>query len=281
MANNPYVNKVQINGEAVIDLTGDTVTPATLLSGATAHDRSGAPITGTATSDATATANNVEKDKTAYVNGQKITGTLEKAALIDTSPTASGTTVSDISALNALVIGCYPKQSGFKQIADTSTKITAQASYSKVRSAIGLTADKIVEGNTILGIAGTAASNTEAPIIHLYGEVCGALFSPDDSDLVIVQIETVFEDGVYIYVPVMFENGMPMLPEQYYYDAYFVPTNLPDALRDFPISFPVSFVITNSFIEIRDSEGTLISTTNQECFKVNLSALNSLVTTLP
>lgn len=46
MANNQYVNKVLYNDSTLIDLTGDTVTPESLLSGYTAHDRSGAPING-------------------------------------------------------------------------------------------------------------------------------------------------------------------------------------------------------------------------------------------
>ena len=41
------VNKVDINGATVIDLTSDSVTPETLLQGATAHDASGVVITGT------------------------------------------------------------------------------------------------------------------------------------------------------------------------------------------------------------------------------------------
>lgn len=40
-------NKVVYAGKTLIDLTGDTVTPATLKSGVTAHDASGAKITGT------------------------------------------------------------------------------------------------------------------------------------------------------------------------------------------------------------------------------------------
>lgn len=52
MANNQYVNKVQYmrggQAETLIDLTADTVTAATLMQGYTAHDASGAPITGTA-----------------------------------------------------------------------------------------------------------------------------------------------------------------------------------------------------------------------------------------
>lgn len=47
MANNPYINKVNYGNQTLIDLTSDTVTADTMLSGTTAHDRSGAPIVGT------------------------------------------------------------------------------------------------------------------------------------------------------------------------------------------------------------------------------------------
>lgn len=40
------VNKVEINGETKLDLTQDTVTPETLLSGATAHNAAGERISG-------------------------------------------------------------------------------------------------------------------------------------------------------------------------------------------------------------------------------------------
>lgn len=41
------INKVEYAGETLIDLTGDTVTSETLAEGVTAHDKSGALITGT------------------------------------------------------------------------------------------------------------------------------------------------------------------------------------------------------------------------------------------
>lgn len=49
MANNPYVNKVVLaNGTTLIDLTGDSLSSASqLMYGVTAHDKSGAQITGT------------------------------------------------------------------------------------------------------------------------------------------------------------------------------------------------------------------------------------------
>lgn len=48
MANNPYVNKVIYGDQTVIDLTMDTLTASNLTAGVTGHDRSGAPIVGTA-----------------------------------------------------------------------------------------------------------------------------------------------------------------------------------------------------------------------------------------
>lgn len=46
---NQHVNKVAVNGKTVLDLSGDTVYPAMLAKGITAHDKSGAKITGTLT----------------------------------------------------------------------------------------------------------------------------------------------------------------------------------------------------------------------------------------
>ena len=47
MANNQYVNKVEFGNETLIDLTSDTVAANKMLSGYTAHSKSGASITGT------------------------------------------------------------------------------------------------------------------------------------------------------------------------------------------------------------------------------------------
>lgn len=44
---NLHVNKVAVNGQTVLDLSGDTVYPGMLAKGITAHDKSGAQITGT------------------------------------------------------------------------------------------------------------------------------------------------------------------------------------------------------------------------------------------
>ena len=52
---NPYVNKVIVDGQAVIDLTGDTVAAADVASGKTFHDHTGATVTGTSTYNADTT----------------------------------------------------------------------------------------------------------------------------------------------------------------------------------------------------------------------------------
>ena len=74
-------NKIIFGNEVLIDLTGDSVTASDLAYGVTAHDRSGAIITGTSTkdsdtTDANATASEILSGKTAYVNAQKITGSM-------------------------------------------------------------------------------------------------------------------------------------------------------------------------------------------------------------
>lgn len=75
-------NKVVLgDGTVLVDLTGDDVGASDVLSGKKFHLPSGASGTGTCTydadtSDATAIASEILEGKTAYKNGQKVTGTM-------------------------------------------------------------------------------------------------------------------------------------------------------------------------------------------------------------
>lgn len=90
------INKVIYGGDVLIDLTGDTITAADLKYGVTAHDNSGAQITGSNTydadtSDATAQVAEILATKTAYVNGNKLTGTMvNNGAVTGTISTKAG-----------------------------------------------------------------------------------------------------------------------------------------------------------------------------------------------
>ena len=74
-------SKIIFGGEVLMDLTADTITPADLAKGVTAHDKTGDPITGTSTKDmdtstATATAAELLEGSTAGIHGRMVTGTM-------------------------------------------------------------------------------------------------------------------------------------------------------------------------------------------------------------
>lgn len=135
MAN--YINKLVVGNETKFDLTADTVTEDKLLKGTTAHDKSGAPITGTCTydadtQDATAAVAEILEGKTAYARGTKLTGTMPNKGAV------SGT----IATKDA-----YTIPMGFH---DGSGTVSLDATESAK-----LIAGNIKKGISILGVEGT------------------------------------------------------------------------------------------------------------------------------
>lgn len=139
---NQYVNKFILGTEVKFDLTQDDVTPDKLAAGIKAHDKSGAPIVGTNTfdadtSDATAAAAEILKDKTAYVAGSKITGTMPNNGAKTLDITDKGTPVS-------VPMG-FHDGGGKAQIA--------------AAEAAKLIPANIREGITVLGVVGTMSGS--------------------------------------------------------------------------------------------------------------------------
>lgn len=140
---NEYVSKVVLsNGTTLIDLTGDTVTASDILTGVTAHDKSGATITGTCTfdsdtSDDTAAVGEILAGKTAHARGALLTGTMtNNGAVTGTISTKAGT---------------YTVPQGYH---DGSGKVSiASAEQAKI------IATNIRQGVTILGVEGSMSGS--------------------------------------------------------------------------------------------------------------------------
>ena len=141
---NQYKSKVIFNGDVLIDLTADTITAADLASGKTAHDKSGAPITGTNTYDSntsndTATASEILATKTAHARGTALTGTMPNNGAV------SGT-ISTVS-------GEYTVPQGYH---DGSGKVSISSTEQAK-----LIAGNIRQGVTILGVEGTMSGQED------------------------------------------------------------------------------------------------------------------------
>ena len=147
MANNQYVNKVVYDGNTLIDLTQDTVTQSDVLSGKYVHLPDGSRVQGSCTydadtSDATATASEILSGSTAYVNGNKITGSMTNVG----QQTSNITTVSQ----QVQISSGYHDGSGYVQISSTEQD--------------KIIASNILQGVTILGVTGNVVPGSSIQI---------------------------------------------------------------------------------------------------------------------
>ena len=139
------INKVIYGGRTLIDLSGDTVTADKIVDGFTAHDKKGDTITGTCkydvdSSDATAAVAEILQGKTAYVRGQKLTGTMKNNSAV-------AGTISSKDEQYTVPQG-YHDGSGKVGIVDTEKEKLVPAN--------------IREGITLLGVEGTMSGTEDA-----------------------------------------------------------------------------------------------------------------------
>lgn len=137
MPNSNY-NKIVYGGKTLIDLTADTISADKLLKDFTAHDKSGATITGTCTfdsdtQDATAAVAEILLGKTAYARGSKITGTMPN------NGKANGV-ITTVSGKYTIPQGYHDGSGGVTIDSDEQAKIIPT---------------NIRQGITILGVEGT------------------------------------------------------------------------------------------------------------------------------
>lgn len=174
-----YVNKLVVGNEVKFDLTGDTVAPNTLLTGATAHDKSGAQITGTCTydsdtSDATVAVAEILKDKTAYARGAKIVGTMPNNG-------AKNYSISDLND-QTISLGFY----------DGSGKISIDsAEKAKIIPA------NIKNGVSILGVQGTMTGQED---LNIQSKTITPTFTA----------QTILPDEGYDYLSQVVVSAIPM-----------------------------------------------------------------------
>ena len=181
-------SQLQVNLENILNEKTTKILPENIKKDIQIFDVVGTLEAGIDTSDATAVVSDIANGKTAYVNGEKITGTLADddsqitLANQDNITTKIGDNYFDVRS-----------NIGTDTIVRANNEISIRPSFEKTAEAIGLTADKIIEGNTILGIEGTGKTSED-----LQEQL-------DNQDLIIQQLQEELAGKVGVTQNVVFD----------------------------------------------------------------------------
>lgn len=172
-------NKVIFGSTVLIDLTADTVTKDKILASYTAHDASGATITGTCdydvnSQDATVKVAEILSGQTAYARGTKLTGTMPNNGAVSL-------TISD--ADDSITVA-----QGYHDGSGTVSILPAEKAK--------LIAANIKQGITILGVTGTLEPSSAV-------KVHAKTVTPS------INSQTVLPDAGYDYLSQVTVNAIP------------------------------------------------------------------------
>lgn len=113
---------------------------------------------GIETSDADATSNDIRYNKTAYINGEKVVGTLDEIAQM----TLRADKVEYFVGGYYGPTGIVERKDDNDVIVQKGTKITMTMPPTLLANAINVTSDNLLYGNEVLGIEGTATGDATA-----------------------------------------------------------------------------------------------------------------------
>ena len=158
------MSDLQTNLEQILQEKEQKIIPENIKSGVQIFDVVGTyEGSGIDTSDATATADDMLSEKTAYVNGEKIIGTIP---ISEDNSTYNLEDIEDISGIDTSYYSIikFLTTKKYRLYVKPDTKFYINVDKSILAQAIGLTEDKIKAGETILGITGTYTGEPEASL---------------------------------------------------------------------------------------------------------------------
>ena len=114
----------------------------------------------TYTEDATVVAEDIEKGKIAYAKGEKVIGSLETLGKASQA-FMEALSITDYAGTNTTKIRLTVPYLEDKKIIKAPLQIFVDMDKILVASQLGITPEKIVEGNTILGVQGTGKTSED------------------------------------------------------------------------------------------------------------------------